>query len=383
MKKTSDYYLRNEFTDYVRDLHKVDRPDQKTGYLGSILDNVLTPLGCGILINDIEKAIKCKDSKEKVFEGLDVIYGFLKKLVWIKNNFPSNKTIKSFLKDHDLNSYSVNAWPSVIPDYKEYLKQEIDNGNIVPKTSPRYAVTNWNNAIKKLEEIEIEIISQKGTDSLLSHFNDCNNFLSIVLNDCYFFSSDLAKSRFDEIATAIQKCEELYARHSKKDKIQSDDKFCYESELSGEKKSIHIIIDKDGNTAVRDLIKDKTGYTISAGYDSIFLFYVISHIWGDAFDPRNFTNFWNLVLVPGWANFILDKQGAEDEFAKKMINTFKAICIKHYKMESLNWQLIDKDYNNLKPAPQYVVNGKYTINVINRKKGGQDHGKIEQKVITI
>lgn len=387
MAKNDAYFLEQKFRSYLNDPSrpKLKRPNQKAGYIVSIVKNVLEKINCEILINDIEKAINSKSSKDRVFEGLDAIYDFLKKLVWINNNFPSNRTIKDFLETHQLNSCSLNAWPSVIPVYKEFLKKEIKQGNIKPKTSPRYAVTDWNNAIKTLEEIEIEILSQKGTDSLMSHFTDCENFLSIVLRDSYFFSSSLAKKQFTDIAKDIQGGQKvLCARHSKKDEKQRGGRFYYKSEIrENQEKSIPFEVDKDGNTAVRDLIKDKTGYTISAGYDSIFLYYVISHIWGDAFDPRNFTNFWNLVLVPGWANFILDKQGAEDKFAKQMINTFKAICIAHYKMRAMDWKLIDKDFKNLKPDEDYIVHGDYEINVIYQRRKGQDYGKIQTKSIKI
>ena len=389
MRKTSDYFMRQEFTDYLRNLppkKRPKRPKQLPGYIGSILDNVLAPLGCGVLITDIGSAIKYTNSKDKVFEGLDVIYDFLKKLVWINNNFQSNSTIQLFLKKLKLNSRSLNAWPSVIPVYKDFLKNEIEQGIIMPKTSPRYAVTNWNNAIKKLKEIELEILSLKGTDSLLAQFN--NNFsqiLSIVLKDSYFLSSELAKNRFRDVAVAVQQNKCLFARESKKSNTQSNNAFHYISEINNSPKSINIEIDSDGNTEVKRLISEKTGYTVSAGYDSIFQHYIISHIWGDAFDPRNFTNYWNIVIVPAWANFLLDKQGSQDELAKCFINTFKAICIKHYKMRAMKWNLIDKDFKNLKPDKNYVVSpvSGYTINVINKKRKGQDYGKIVPKTIII
>ena len=135
MRKTSDYFMRQEFTDYLRNLppkKRPKRPKQLPGYIGSILDNVLAPLDCGVLITDIGSAIKYTKSKDKVFEGLDVIYDFLKKLVWIKNNVQSNSTINDFLETHQLNSLSLNAWPSAIPVYKKFLENKIKRGKIIP-----------------------------------------------------------------------------------------------------------------------------------------------------------------------------------------------------------------------------------------------------------
>ena len=385
MKKTFSYFCRDKFEEYLEKLNNVDRPKQKAGYLGSIHDNVLVPLGCGILISDIEKAINYTKSTEKVFEGLDVIFSFLKKLVWINHNVQVNSKIQDFFDLNELNQNSVNSWPSVISDYKEFLNTCLENGTITPKTSLKlkYGVTDWNNAMKKLARIEIEILSMKGTNSLLSRFAGDKDFLSVVLKDSYFLSSELAKTRYDAIAKSFNNNVPLFARQSKDTKIQSNGLFHYISEVDKSHKDFPFIVDKDGNTEVKNLIEDNTGYTVSAGYDSIFLFYIISHIWGDAFDPRNFTNFWNIVIVPAWANFILDKQGVQDELAKKMINTFKAICIKHYKMRSMRWKRIDKDFKNIEPDPNYVVGGEYTINVINRKSRKQNYGKIDQIQITI
>ena len=121
MKKTFSYFCRDKFEEYLEKLNNVDRPKQKAGYLGSIHDNVLDPLGCGILISDIEKAINYTKSTEKVFEGLDVIFSFLKKLVWINHNVQANSKIQDFFDLNKLNQNSVNSWPSVISDYKEFL----------------------------------------------------------------------------------------------------------------------------------------------------------------------------------------------------------------------------------------------------------------------
>ena len=338
MKKFS-FYLRKEFEQSPL-LAKVNRPKQKAGYIGSILNNVLKPLGCDVLIEDIEKAINYTQTVNHVFEALDVIKSFLKKLFWINKNFPSNTKIQGLFTEKIPSINSLNAWSSVLGDYKDFLKDCINKGDIIPKTSPRYAVTQtgWNVAKKKLKEIEIEILSMKGTDSLLWRFGGLKFFLQEVLRNSYFFDKKLVKERFDEIASDLY-TGKLYARESKDTKIQSNGFFHFNSEIDGSAISIPFIEDTDGNKQVRELIKDITGYTVSEGYDSIFLFYIISHVWGDASDPRNFTNFWNIAIVPAWANFILDKRGVDDDSAQKMINTFKAICVEYYKMKATIYNL--------------------------------------------
>lgn len=88
-----------------------------------------------------------------------------------------------------------------------------------------------------------------------------------------------------------------------------------------------IIIDNDGNAQVRSLITDATGYLVGAGKDNIFQNYRISHVWGRAFDPRYFTNLWNIVIVPSWANDLLDKPNAiKGSLESKLQSTIMKIC---------------------------------------------------------
>ena len=157
----------------------------------------------------------------------------------------------------------------------------------------------------------------------------------------------------------------------------------YISDINNQSKNVNVKKDATGNKAVQDLIEQNTGYTVSGGYNSIFLYYTISHIWANATDPRYFTNIWNIAIVTTWANFLLDKNGSKDELTKKVINTFNAICIKHYDMQAMNLALIDIDINKLMPKTRFVVHGTYTINVIHNKRKGQDYGKITQVDITI
>lgn len=378
------YYKKGDFIAYLKLLGTLKRPEQHAGYIDSILNNVLKPLGCDVLINDIGKAIQYKLSQNKVKEGLDIIYFFLKKLVWMKKNQSSNKKINVFLTNNKLNLNSINAWPSAITKYQEFLLEEIEKKQITVKTRPTYAVSTsgWNDALRSLKDIEMEILSLKGTDNLFDLFeNNYYKILSMILKDSYFFSSNLAENRFCEIVKAIKNKTKLYARESKK--VQSNGYFYYNSELDNKEKKIGIIIDSDGNRKVKDLLEEKTGYSISAGYNSIFQHYIISHIWGDAFDPRNFTNYWNIVIVPAWANFLLDKQASQDILARKIINTFKAVCIEHYNMGSMTWKQIDKKFENLEPDGNYVEPGSYEIKVIKEKKQGQEYGQISSATIDI
>lgn len=93
---------------------------------------------------------------------------------------------------------------------------------------------------------------------------------------------------------------------------------------------------------------------------------------------------WNLVLVPAWANDLLDK----DEYAAgasplviKLKSTFKAICIKHYKMRGK-----DYDFNSWDGTPTHltkVVKGKYMINCIGQLLPGQKLSAIKKISVKI
>ena len=110
------------------------------------------------------------------------------------------------------------------------------------------------------------------------------------------------------------------------------------------------------------------------------------HIWGKAFDPRNFTNLWNFAIVPVWGNFLLDKTDSQDELTLKMINTFKAIAVKQYKMSRLPWASIKKCYKNMLPDRKYIVHGTCSIHIVeNKAKKGitRPYGPIVKRKVTI
>ena len=118
-----------------------------------------------------------------------------------------------------------------------------------------------------------------------------------------------------------------------------------------------IIIDNDGNAAVRSLINKETGYTVSAGKSDIFQNYKISHIWGRAYDPRFFTNLWNIVLVPAWANDLLDKNAVEGTLESKLKSTIMSICKILYFSE-----IDDNQWNDLNlPKPSVINKGKDVV----------------------
>ena len=134
---TTKYYKKDDFIRWLYENKNLSRNEQHAGYIGSILDNVLEPLGCGVLIKDIEYVIQYRNSYKKVSEGLEEIYKFLKRLVWISNNIQNNTKIDKYIKEKKLNKTSINNWPTAIKRYKEFLQELVDIGEIKPSTSSK------------------------------------------------------------------------------------------------------------------------------------------------------------------------------------------------------------------------------------------------------
>lgn len=145
--------------------------------------------------------------------------------------------------------------------------------------------------------------------------------------------------------------------------------------------NIPVKLDGDGNKQVRDIIKEKTGYTISSGRKCIFQNYIISHLWGKAYDPRYFTNFWNIVIVPAWANSLLDKEsGDEDSIEFKLKDMFKKICVALYGLDdpqfSEEWDDMASrmgSTSNEKFPSNISKDPTYQISVIHEKNDGAEH----------
>ncbi|PJI23978.1 hypothetical protein CTM59_07365 [Prevotella intermedia] len=160
-------------------------------------------------------------------------------------------------------------------------------------------------------------------------------FIRLAVEESYFFSEDLVKARYNEIYKNLGKKPLPARKTTKKQKgipgigINIDKNSNIYYQING--KEIPVKLDPDGNQQVRKIIKEKTGYTLCEGSSCIFRNYIISHIWGKAYDPIYFTSFWNIVLVPAWVNSLLDKNSTDqDSIEYKLKETFKKICVELY-----------------------------------------------------
>ena len=195
-------------------------------------------------------------------------------------------------------------------------------------------------------------------------------FVKMAVESSYFFSASQVRSRFEDILRAIPGS--LYAREGDYSRGEA----CAEFKDGGYLCAVQV--DRDGNAEVRSLINAVTGYTVSQDEGSIFLNYKIFHVWGNASDPRFFTNLANLVIMPCWANDLMDKTGAAaGTLASRLRSTIMAICRRHYQIDSLPLEKLslDKDSFAIGNAED-IVTGTYTLSVLGDKP--DKHGTVGQ-----
>lgn len=233
--------------------------------------------------------------------------------------------------------------------------------------------------------------------------NGESDFIKFAVEQSFFFSPKIVDKRLDEVVElfneeqrqSVEKLEEismgtklLFARktedNSKKeggyksivksiDPKNKKEKYRKVGFFVDKNIRIPVEIDVDGNNEVRRLINEYTGYTIGQGKNSIFQNYIISHLWGNAYDPRYFTNFWNIALIPAWVNSLLDKEEDNDDsdnLINKLKATFKNIAIDLYRLSEKNdyWKILQMDEPKLTSGTSGVDYSSYKIRIL-REKG--------------
>ena len=253
-----------------------------------------------------------------------------------------------------------------------------------------------------------------GMDSLIEYIKE-EKFVKLAIESSYFFSPDLVAERFEEIKEYIcqqkvvdpafdkeqYKVKFLPARYSSKEdgvhepveeegKVyfnlpNASQRLCviYQEGARGKNKECgaNTCGGGNGNARVCQLIKDRTGYDLGTTTNKKhFRNFIISHIWGHAIDPRYFTNLWNIVIVPAWANHLLDKD-EEGTLASTFKATIQKIITELYDFYNFDWasiQMTPPSYNN-----KEVISGRYQINIIEQKSGNAPLGKISKVSIPV
>lgn len=151
-----------------------------------------------------------------------------------------------------------------------------------------------------------------------------------------------------------------------------------------------VIEDGNNNSKVCSIINKYTGYNLNQNLDKKpFKNYIISHVWGRAIDPRYFTNLWNVVLIPAWANHLMDKDDFAGTLSAKLKAVIMKICIQLYAGQCNGWSAISMSSFPQVPSDKNVVKidtgltpKTYTINVIEEKNGNK-LGKMSVRQVTV
>ena len=176
-----------------------------------------------------------------------------------------------------------------------------------------------------------------------------------MIQKSYFFKEESVKRRHQEILALIRNDDKIPVRYSTAMKTYSEEDGTVVDlgkaaaiDASSQRrimynsfgKRVPVIVDRDGNHEVREVIERFSGARVSQGRDrNNITSAIISHVWGNAYDPLCFTNLWNIVVIPDYINSILDKKETlhPANFFERAVNHVKAyykeLCYKLYDME--------------------------------------------------
>lgn len=251
---------------------------------------------------------------------------------------------------------------SALKLFRKYLETDLSG----LKVKGTYNNNTYRNAINKPMLAKID-----GIVALANEIGE-DKFITWAIEQSYFFAPDIVAERMNKLIEDLEnKTTPLPARKTTKNDKDAEEGYSH-SKMGGNTYYIEgnikipVTLSKDGNDFVRSLISNETGFTVGAGKDNIFQNYIISHLWGRAYDPRYYTNFWNIVLVPAWANSLLDKNGEEGSLASKLKATFMAISKKLYMAKGVNWNGLNMTEPQI-PNKDDVRKGDYSIKILCKK----------------
>lgn len=289
---------------------------------------------------------------------------------------------------------------SAINCYKDY----ISHGVLSLRSSVICKGDNYSTEeeLNKVTPSKSECEKFDSMEILLSEIGE-SKFIKLVIESCLFFDKNMVITRFNEIKSAHNQSslQALPARWSTNENYYTskqcssnkefikefkDGKYAHDVIINGGPKELR---KKPENRDVERLITNHTGYSL-AGKNAIIRNYIISHIWGNASDPRFFTNFWNIVLVPAWADFLLPKSTSSilvpRSVASRLTATIMEICNIYYNMNSFDWHSINLDQpQNINPNDilRNKTNIDYSIQIICEKNQQNKLGAIKRETIHI
>lgn len=268
---------------------------------------------------------------------------------------------KAELKIGDMGDTYASS-KSAFAHLKDYVSEFCEADDLVYLSGEQWEY--WANTIRAtIAKGDLHKID--GMDDLLKFMKNENEFIRHAIESSYFFEPKMVKDQ--------KSPEEPWkARLTTDLKIINEDDLKKLEEWKKNKKGdqpichytfggidFKVLVDPDGNNFVRQLINDYTAVVVSNGKNSLIQNTIISHVWGRAYDPFYFTSLWNIVLIPAWANSLMDKDDAPKRtLASRLRATIMTLCRKMY---------CDKTGNNKVVHPEDCLPGNYLLRIIHPK----------------
>ena len=204
-----------------------------------------------------------------------------------------------------------------------------------------------------IEKKEVEKRAKEMLSDISNNAKINIRFGKTYLNECFVAEpkKNALKSKPEPVIRKIAKEEALFFKDGK----------------------VKVSFDSTGNQAVVVAIQKATGYTISTN-NSDFINYTLSHVWSNTtHNPYYFSSLWNIVIIPTYLNYIMDKPEVQDPINGKIQNLIKAICIELYQPETLmNGKVkVEKPNEKFLELAKKAINNKW-IHFLGKKKGDSE-----------
>lgn len=376
------------FHKFLREVSGTDGSfDSMKGYLGLLYDQFFKPEGLTCIFDNINDIFSDND-KEDIIKYLRELSDF----VYFAIEHPTIKTYSSKnAKFQQYNSSGLKHYISFLEEKAPQLKK----AKIIWKkqwanafnASRKKFIFDGSDSLFQYSTMGCSLVSVNSTNRSTHE----NILIEHAIRSSFFFDFNSCKiqNRHDDIRNIYLGNTSAVTNQSLvKDGIPFRDSSRQKTQgfysVPGISHQIYLLPDHNGNIEVCNLIKEITGYSLFS-QSTDFVNFTISHIWREAPDARFFTNLWNIVIVPTWVNFLLDKGHGQGSLSSKMLDTFKRVCIEHYKMSKLNWKFPIPIYpiNNIKLSYPNAVTGTFCFNVIAGKKAPSSYGRIRIGNVTI
>lgn len=360
--------------------------DSMKGYLGLLYNQFFKPEGLTYIFDNINDIFSDKD-KDDIIKYLRELSDF----VYFVIEHPTIKTYNSKnAKFKQYNSSGLKHYISFLEENAPQLKKakmtwKKQWGNAFNTSRKKY-IFDGSDSLFQYSTMGCSLVSVNTTDRSKHE----NNLIKHAIRSSFFFDFNSCKiqNRHDDIRNIyLGNTSAVTNRSLVKDGIPFRDSSRKKTQgfypVPGISHQIYLLPDHNGNVEVCKLIKKLTGYSLFP-QSADFVDFTISHIWRNAPDARFFTNLWNIVIVPTWVNFFLDNEREPGSLSSKMLDTFKKVCIKQYRMQRLDWKYpipfcpISKSYSNAVADAEG-----YEFNVINGKNGISSYGRIKVGRVTI